>query len=60
MVPVHIERKDKYYFTVKFDEPIKFLENDSLEKITYSLNLWLEKMILKNPTQWIWTHNRWK
>ena len=60
VVPVHIERKDKYYFTVKFDEPIKFLENDSLEKITHSLNLWLEKMILKNPTQWIWTHNRWK
>ena len=20
----------------------------------------LEKMILKNPSQWIWTHDRWK
>ena len=19
-----------------------------------------EKMVLKNPEQWIWTHNRWK
>ena len=35
-------------------------ENDDLEKITINLNLWLEKMISKNPEQWIWSHNRWK
>jgi len=24
------------------------------------LNKILEKMIIRNPNQWIWTHNRWK
>ena len=32
----------------------------SLENITQKLNQILEKMILKNPDQWIWSHNRWK
>ena len=26
----------------------------------YELNKILEKMILKNPDQWIWTHDRWR
>ena len=28
--------------------------------LTKELNNVLEKMIIKNPNQWIWTHNRWK
>ena len=60
VVPVHIQRDQKYYFTIKFTEPLKFVDTNNLDEITLKLNLWLEKMILKNPTQWIWTHNRWK
>ena len=60
VVPVHIQRDQKYYFTIKFTEPLKFEDTNNLDEITLKLNLWLEKMILKNPTQWIWTHNRWK
>ena len=30
------------------------------EEITENLNKLLEKMILLNPSQWIWTHDRWK
>ena len=30
------------------------------EKITRELNIWLEKIILKNPGEWIWSHDRWK
>ena len=30
------------------------------ETITLYLNNILEKMIVQNPDQWIWTHNRWK
>jgi len=37
-----------------------FNKTDSIEQITEELNQLLEKMILKNPDQWIWTHNRWK
>jgi KDO2-lipid IV(A) lauroyltransferase len=37
------------------------LQKDSSVKIiTNKLNKILEKMILKNPEQWIWSHNRWK
>ena len=34
--------------------------NNTIENITENLNLVLEKMILKKPEQWIWSHNRWK
>jgi KDO2-lipid IV(A) lauroyltransferase len=40
--------------------PIKFDKNETIEEITSNLNRWLEKMILHNPNQWIWSHNRWK
>tara|TARA_Y100000816_G_C26016196_1_gene531467 strand:- start:199 stop:1059 length:861 start_codon:yes stop_codon:yes gene_type:complete len=60
IVPVYIERVDKYYFKVKIDEPLKFDEKLSVNQITQELNNWLEKKINHNPSQWIWTHNRWK
>ncbi|MDB3888271.1 lysophospholipid acyltransferase family protein [Candidatus Pelagibacter sp.] len=60
IVPIYIERLKKNNFKIKIYEPIKFRENDSIEFITLYLNQVLEKMILKNPDQWIWTHNRWK
>ena len=33
---------------------------DLIQKEEPNLNNLLEKMILKNPEQWIWSHNRWK
>ena len=30
------------------------------KKFTNELNKIVEKMIIKNPEQWIWTHDRWK
>ena len=60
VVPVYIERFDKVRFKLQFEKPIKFEKNSSLENITLELNKILEKMILKNPLQWIWTHDRWK
>ena len=60
VVPVHIERYDKINFNLSFHRPIKFKSNSSIEEITSELNKILEKMILKDPSQWILTHNRWK
>jgi len=60
VVTVYIERKNEVNFEMTVNKPIYFEEHDNLEKITKNLNLWLEKMISKNPEQWIWTHNRWK
>ena len=60
MVPVYIERKSGIYFKMHINKPIFFDENKSLEEITDRLNKILEEMILKNPDQWIWSHDRWK
>ena len=60
VVPVYIERINKLKYKMKIFKPITFKKEDSLESITNNLNIWLESMIKKNPSQWIWTHNRWK
>ncbi len=60
VVPVYIERVKKYHFKLSFNKPVKFDNNFSLEQISLELNKILEKMILKNPDQWIWSHDRWK
>ena len=58
--PVYIQRKNGIYFEVFFDEHLSFDKNESIENITKKLNYWLEQKIIKNPAQWIWSHNRWK
>ena len=60
LVSIYIERKNNIDFEITVNKPIYFNESDNLESITQNLNLWLEKMISKNPDQWIWSHNRWK
>ncbi len=60
IVPIYIERNHDNNFEIEIHDPLQFSKNDSIEKITLELNNILEKMILKNPSQWIWTHNRWK
>ena len=60
LVPIYIERKEKYFFKMHISKPIKIDPKKSTEEITLFLNIILEKMILKNPEQWIWTHDRWK
>ena len=60
VVPIYIERLIDDNFKIKIFDNIQFSKNDSTEKITLELNKILEKMIITNPKQWIWTHNRWK
>ena len=60
LVPIYIERKRQHYFKMYVSEPIQINSNKSNEEISLHLNKILEKMILKNPDQWIWTHDRWK
>ena len=60
VVPIYIERINNNNFKLKISEPMKFSQNEKIEEITLKLNLFLEKSIVKNPEQWIWTHNRWK
>ncbi len=60
LVPIYIERVKKHYFKMYVSQPIVINSEKSNQEITMHLNKILEKMILKNPEQWIWTHNRWK
>jgi len=60
LVPIYIERKSKFHFKMYVSKPIKVSESKTIEEITQFLNTVLEQMIIKNPLQWIWTHDRWK
>ena len=60
VVPISIGRYNGVNFDIKVEKPMEFSKNSSTEKITRELNIWLEKMILKNPGEWIWSHDRWK
>ena len=45
-------------------EPYAIQKTDNVDSdtknITLKINQIIEKMIIKNPTQWLWSHNRWK
>ena len=60
VVPIYIERKKSHHFKMYVSKPIKINRSRSISEITKYLNDILEKMILKNIDQWIWTHDRWK
>ena len=60
VVPIYIERKSDENFILEIMQPINFNNGETIEDITLKLNQLLEKMIIRNPYQWIWSHNRWK
>ena len=64
LVPISLERKEGTKFIMTIHEPYKVkktgYEDQDTKNITLEINQILEKMIIKNPKQWIWSHNRWK
>ena len=60
IVPVFIERTNKNKFIMEVYKPIQAYKLKNKIEITQQLNKILEEMIIKNPNQWIWTHDRWK
>ena len=64
IVPIYLERRQDNTFFMEVSQPIEVNKTKNLDedkkKITIQINKVIEKMLLKNPTQWIWTHNRWK
>ena len=60
IIPVFIERDKNNIFKIEFQKAINPRKYKNKLELTRELNISLEKMILRNPSQWIWTHNRWK
>ena len=64
LVPIFLERKKGPNFEMTIHEPYKIEktgnDEEDTKNITLKINRVIEKMILTNPNQWIWSHNRWK
>ena len=64
LVPISLKRKQNTNFEMFVYEPYKIQktgnDDDDILKITLKINQTIEKMIINNPGQWIWSHNRWK
>ena len=60
VIPVYIERIKNDKFKIEFQERISPKLYANKIDFTKKLNKILEDMVLRNPNQWIWTHNRWK
>ncbi len=60
IIPVFIQRINDVKFNLEFDNPINPKQFEDKIKLTEKLNNVIEKMIMRNPDQWIWTHDRWK
>ena len=60
IISVFIKRNKNNSFTIKFFKKIVHTDFKDKLELTLRLNQIIEQMIIKNPHEWIWTHNRWK
>ena len=64
IIPIFLKRDKNNFFLMEILNPINFEKTADFEKdkenITIKINQIIEKMIKRNPGQWIWTHGRWK
>ena len=62
IVPIYISRNQDDGFDMEILDPILISDSEKKNKelITEKINAIIEKLILRDPSQWILTHNRWK
>ena len=64
LVPISLERKEGIKFEMTIHNPYKVKktgnDEEDTKNITIKINKIMEEMVMKNPKQWIWSHNRWK
>ena len=64
LVPISLKRTGGINFEMIVHQPYSVEKtgntNQDTQKITLEINQLIEKMIIDNPTQWLWSHNRWK
>ncbi len=64
LVPISLKRVADVNFEMNIHEPYEILktgnDDEDIKNITIKINKIIEKMIIDNPAQWLWSHNRWK
>ena len=64
LVPISLKRIENTNFEMAVYKPYEASKTGNDEQdtqnITLKINQIIEKMIIENPTQWLWSHNRWK
>ena len=60
IIPVLIKRQKDDNFKIEFMKKISPENFSDKFQLSKRINETLEELITKNPSQWIWTHNRWK
>ena len=64
LVPISLKRIEDVIFEMTVHQPYEVSKTGDDEQdtknITLKINQIIEKMIIKNPEQWLWSHNRWK
>ena len=64
LVPISLKRIKNSTFEMVVHKPYEVLktgnDDQDVQSITLQINQIIEKMIINNPGQWLWSHNRWK
>ena len=64
LVPISLERKENTNFEMTIHKPYKIEktrnDKEDTKNITLKINQIMEQLVIKNPKQWSWSHNRWK
>ena len=62
IIPIYISRTQEDRFEMEILDPVKISDSaeDDKKLVTKKINEVIERLILRDPSQWILTHNRWK
>lgn len=64
LVPISLKRIKNATFEMTVHQPYEVSktgnDDQDIKNITFEINQIIEKMIIENPNQWLWSHNRWK
>jgi len=60
VVYIDVQRKKRGFYEIELSKLVDQPNNTTDGEITTAFAQKLESVILQNPTNWLWSHNRWK